>query len=60
MPLSKEVDKEVTLELLGQDLREEVEVGHEGGLEDDGDVRSVEQLDWVRLLVSLHLTAAYC
>jgi hypothetical protein len=41
-------------------LREEVEVRDEGSLEDDGNVGSVEKLDWVWLLVSLHSSAAYC
>jgi hypothetical protein len=36
---------------LVEELREEVEVGHEGGLQDDGHVRRVEQLDRVRPLL---------
>ena len=59
MPLSEEVHEEVASELLGQDLREEVQVGDEGGLKDDGDVGGVEQLNGVRLLVSLHASAAH-
>lgn len=38
LPLTKEVDDKVALELLVQDLREEVQVRHEGSLQDDGDV----------------------
>lgn len=59
LPFTKEVNNEVASEFLGQDLREEVEVAHEGSLEDNGDVGGVEELDWVWLLVSLHLSAAY-
>ena len=46
LPLSKEVHKEVASELSVEHLREEVQVGHERGLENDGDVRGVEQLNW--------------
>ena len=35
-----------------EELAEEVEVGHERSLEDDGHVRGVEQLDRVRPLLS--------
>jgi hypothetical protein len=42
-----------------KDLREEVEVGDEGCLENDGDVGGIEELDGVRLLVTLHLAAGY-
>jgi hypothetical protein len=55
LPLSKEVYEEVSAELLGKDLGEEVEVAHECCLENDGDVRGVEELDGVWLLVALHL-----
>ena len=47
LPLSKETNEEVALEFAVEDLREEVQVGDEGSLEDDWDVRGVEQLDWV-------------
>ena len=46
LPLSKEAHKEVTLELAVEHLGEEVEVGNEGSLENDGDVGGVEELDW--------------
>jgi hypothetical protein len=39
-------------------LGEEVQVGHEGGLQDDWDVRGVEELDWVGLSVASHLSGA--
>ena len=41
-PFSKEGDEVVALVLAMEHLREEVEVRHEGSLEDDGDVASVE------------------
>lgn len=58
LPLSEETDDEVATELAGEDLREEVDVGDEGALEDDGDVGSVEQFDWEGLSVTSHLSAA--
>ena len=54
LPLSEEVHEEVAAELLCQDLREEVEVGHERSLKNDGNVGGVEELDRVWLLVALH------
>jgi hypothetical protein len=59
LPLSKEVHEEVSSEFLGKDLGEEVQVGDEGGLQNDGDIGGVEQLNGVRLLVSLHASAAH-
>ena len=46
LPLSEEAHEEVTLELAVENLGEEVQVGDEGGLEDDWDVGGVEKLDW--------------
>ena len=46
-PDSEQIDKEVSGKLDGQHLRDDVQVGDESGLEDDGDVGGVEQLDWV-------------
>ena len=54
LPFSEELDEVVAFELTVEHLREEVQVGHEGSLENDGDVRGVEQLDGVRLLVTSH------
>ena len=56
LPLAEEADKEVALELAMQHLGQEVQVGHEGGLQDDGDVRGVEQLDWEWLGDATHLS----
>ena len=50
LPLAEQADDEVASELLGQNLCEEVDVAHEGSLEDDGDVGSVEQLNGEGLL----------
>jgi hypothetical protein len=57
LPLSKQVNEEVTSEFLGENLREEVQVRDEGSLQDDGNVRGVEQLNGIRLLVTLHFAA---
>ena len=59
LPLSKEANNEVALELSVENLGEEVEVGDKSGLEDDGDVGGVKELDGVGLSVSLHLSAAH-
>lgn len=58
LPFSKEANNEVSSELSGKDLSEEVDIGDECSLQDDWDVRSVEQLDWVWLLEASHLSAA--
>lgn len=38
LPLTKEAYNQVSSELTGQNLSEEVNVGHESGLQDDWDV----------------------
>jgi hypothetical protein len=58
-PGTQEVDEEVGRESFVQELRDEVQVGNECGLQDDGDVAGVEQLDRVAatlttLLLVLH------
>lgn len=53
MPLSQGSDEERALELSEQQLREEVEVGDQSGLEHDGDVGGIEELDGVVLFVGL-------
>lgn len=56
LPLAQEANEEVALELAVKNLGEEVQVGDDSGLEDDGDVRGIEQLDGVRVrLASLAL-----
>lgn len=59
-PLSDEADEIVTrLSILSvKNLGEEVEVGDESSLEDDGDVRSIEQLDGERHFVTTHLSVS--
>jgi len=57
LPLSKKGNDEVTSELSSQDLGEEVDVRDESSLQDDWDVGGVEQLDWVWLSESSHLSA---
>ena len=57
LPFTKETDNEVALEFLVKNLREEIKVGYKCSLENNGDVGSVEQLNWIRLLISLHLSA---
>lgn len=50
LPLAEESDDEVASELLRQNLSEEVDIAHKGSLEDNGYVRSVEQLNGEGLL----------
>jgi hypothetical protein len=57
LPLAEEANDEVATELSGQDLSEEVDVGNEGGLKNDWNIRGVEKLDWVWLLETSHLSA---
>lgn len=50
-PGSKEVHKEISTEACGKHLRNNVKVGDQGGLQDDGDVGGVEQLDGVSVVL---------
>ena len=52
LPFADEADEEVSSELAVKHLREEVKVGNEGSLENDWDVRCVEQLHWERSRVA--------
>ena len=47
LPAAEQLDEDVTAVPLVQQLADEVEVGDEGGLQDDGHVAGVEQLDGV-------------
>ena len=58
LPLSEETNNEVASELSSQDLGEEIDVGNEGTLENDWNVGSVEEFDWVWLSETSHLSAA--
>jgi hypothetical protein len=55
LPLTKEVNQEVGLEPLVEQLGEEVEITDERRLQDDRNVRGVEQLDRVGSLVPSNL-----
>lgn len=57
LPFSKESNNEVTSELSSENLGEEVDVLDESTLENDWDVGSVEQLDWIWLSETSHLSA---
>ena len=50
LPPAEPADEHVVREALVHELREEVEVGDKGGLQDDGHVGGVEELDGVRAL----------
>jgi len=52
LPATQKAHEEIGRVPLVEKLREEVDVGHEGGLKDDGDVGSVEQLDGVGALLA--------
>lgn len=57
LPLTKKSHNEVSSELACKNLSEEVDVGNEGGLKNNRNVRCVEKLDWVWLLETSHLSA---
>lgn len=57
LPRSEEIYQEVSTEVSVENLRDEEQVGDEGSLENDGDVGSVEQLDWVWLSLALNSVA---
>ena len=52
IPDSEQVYKEVPSKLDAEHLRYHVEIGDQGGLEDDGDVGGVEQLDGVAAVLA--------
>ena len=52
IPDTEQVDDEVAGELDGEHLRDHVEVGDEGTLQDDRDVAGVEQLDGVAAVLA--------
>ena len=54
LPFAEQPNDKVASEFAGEDLREEVNVRDESSLEDDGDVRGVEQLDGIGLLEATH------
>ena len=56
LPLAEEANDEVAAEAGRQNLREEVNVADERSLQNDGDVRRVEQLDGEGLSVTLGLS----
>lgn len=58
LPFSKERHDEVSSEFSSEDLGEEVDVRHESSLQDNWDVRGVEQLNWVWLSETSHLLGA--
>jgi len=56
LPLSEKWYDKVTSELSSQDLGEEVNIGNESSLQNNWNVRSVEQLDWIWLSETSHLS----
>lgn len=51
-PGAQQVDQEVATEASGQHLRDDVQVGNQSRLQDDGNVRGVEKLDGIRVVLS--------
>lgn len=51
-PGTQQVDQEVATEASGEHLRDDVQVGHQSRLQDDGYVRGVEKLDGIRVVLS--------
>ena len=60
LPLADEADEDVALELTVKNLGKEVQVGDEGSLEDNWDVRGIEQLDWVGVGLTTGAFALEC
>ena len=56
LPLSEKRNNKVTSEFSSQDLGEEVNVGNESCLQNNWNVGSVEQLDWIWLSETSHLS----
>lgn len=50
-PSTKQINQEVATETCGEHLGDDVQVGDQGGLQDDGDVGGVEELDGVRVVL---------
>jgi hypothetical protein len=57
LPLAEEANNEVAAESRSQNLREEVNVADERSLQNDGDVRGIEELDGEWLSVTLGLSS---
>lgn len=52
LPAAKELHEEVGAVALVEQLRDEVQVGHQGRLQDDGHVACVEELNGVGVLLA--------
>ena len=59
LPLAQQADDEVSTKALVQELGDEVQVGDEGRLQDDGHIACVEELDGVRALSPPSLLASH-
>ena len=57
LPLSKKSNDKVSSEFSCENLGEEVNVGNKSGLENNWNVGGIEQLDWVWLSETSHLSA---
>lgn len=51
-PGSKQVNEEISTEASGEHLRDDVEIGHKGRLQDDRNVRGVEELDGIGVVLA--------
>lgn len=51
-PGSKQINQEVSTEASREHLRDDIEVGHKGRLQDDGNVRGVEELDGICVVLA--------
>lgn len=51
-PGTEQIDQEVATEACGKHLGDDIQVGDEGGLQDDGDVGGVEQFDGVGVVLT--------
>ena len=59
LPAPQQLDEQVAAVALVEQLADEVQVGHQRGLQDDGHVGGVEQLDGVRVLLPARPPAAH-
>lgn len=55
LPLSKQAYKEISFKILMQNLWDEIHVADEGSLENNGNIWSIEKLNWVGLELSADL-----
>lgn len=51
-PSTEQIDQEIAAEARRKHLRNDIQVGHQSGLQDDGNVGGVEELDGVGVVLA--------